>query len=110
MGKTKSLFFTITNGVRQGGILSPKLFSIYMDDLSKILNDNGIGCHVDNVCVNHVFTLMIYVLMAPSAIAFQQLLNICHRKEMFFFTSRLNVSTNSIIRAIENCWLIKYVT
>ena len=27
------------------------------------------------------------------------------RKEVFSFTSRLNVSTNSI----ENCWLIKYV-
>ena len=59
--KTKSLFFTITNGVRQGGILSPKLFSIYMDDLSKMLNDSGIVCYVDNVCVNHVFMLMIYV-------------------------------------------------
>ena len=33
------------------------------------------------------------------------------RKELasVFFTSQLNVSTNSIIRAIENCWLIKYV-
>ena len=31
------------------------------------------------------------------------------RKELFSFTSRLSVSTNSIIRAIENCWLIKYV-
>ena len=41
-GKTKSLFFTITNRVRQGGIFSPKLFSIYIDDLSKMLNDTGI--------------------------------------------------------------------
>ena len=32
-----STCFTITNGVRQGGILSPTLFSIYMDDLSNII-------------------------------------------------------------------------
>ena len=31
------------------------------------------------------------------------------RKKVFSFISRLNRSTNSIIRAIENCWLIKYV-
>ena len=32
-----------------------------------------------------------------------------HRKQVFSFTFRLNVSTNSIIGAIANCWLIKYV-
>ena len=30
--------FKVTNGVRQGGILSPKLFNIYIDRLSNILN------------------------------------------------------------------------
>ena len=39
-GKTKSSFFTISNGVRQGGILSPKLFSVYKDDLSNMLIRN----------------------------------------------------------------------
>ena len=78
-GKTTSLFFTITNGVRQGGIGSPKLFSSYMDSLSKVLNDSGVGCYVDNACVNHVFYADDLCLMAPCAIALQQLLNICHR-------------------------------
>ena len=52
-----------------------------MDDLSKMLNDSGIhvGCHIDNVCVNHVFYADDICLMAPCAIALQQLLNICHR-------------------------------
>ena len=77
--KTKYLFFTITNSVRQGGILLPKLFSIYMDDLSKMLSDSGMGCYVDNVCVNHVFYADDLCLMASCAIALQQLLNICHR-------------------------------
>ena len=43
------------NGVRQGGILSLKLFSVYMDGLSKLLINSGIVCFIDNVCFNHVF-------------------------------------------------------
>ena len=39
----------------RASFLSPKLFSVYMDDLSKMLNYDGVGCYVDNVCVNHVF-------------------------------------------------------
>ena len=35
-----------SNGVRQGGILLPTLFSIYMDDLSLILSDSEIGCYL----------------------------------------------------------------
>ena len=70
-GKSKSLFFTITIGVGQGGILLPKLFSIYMDDLLKMLNDNSIGCYVDNVCVNHAFYPDDLCLMASCAISFQ---------------------------------------
>ena len=73
-GKTTSLFFTITNGVRQGLILLPKLFSVSMDDLSKMLNDSGMGCYVDNV-----FYADDLCLMAPCVIALQQLINVCHR-------------------------------
>ena len=36
----------------RAAFLSPKLFSVYMDDISKMLNDGGMGCYVDNVCVN----------------------------------------------------------
>ena len=59
--------------------MSPKLFSVYMDDLSKMLNDSGMGCYVDNVCVNHVFYADDLCLMALCAIALQQLINVCHR-------------------------------
>ena len=44
---TKLSFSTISNGVRQGGILSTKLFSVYMDDLSDLLINFGIGCFLD---------------------------------------------------------------
>ena len=31
------------------------------------------------------------------------------RRDIFSFTSRLKVSTNLLINAIENCWLLKHV-
>ena len=54
-GAEMSAYFTISNGVRQGGILSPSLFAVHMDDLSSLLNTSRIGCHIDGVCINHVF-------------------------------------------------------
>ena len=33
-----SSFFTVSNGVRQGGKLSPRLFPVHVDDLSTQLN------------------------------------------------------------------------
>ena len=77
LGTEMSSYFNISNGVRQGGILSPSLFAIYMDDLSSLLNTSRIGCHISNVCINHVFYADDLCLMAPCAIALQELINIC---------------------------------
>ena len=38
--------FPTTNGVRQGGVLSPVLFTLYMDDLLVELSELGIGCYI----------------------------------------------------------------
>ena len=34
MGYQLLIPFTVTNGVRQGGVLSPYLFAVYLDELS----------------------------------------------------------------------------
>ena len=38
--------FHVSNGVRQGGILSPILFNVYMDELSIELCKTDIGCDI----------------------------------------------------------------
>ena len=44
-GGVYSSSFTGTNGVRQGGILSPYLFNVYVNDLSVKLNSCHVGCY-----------------------------------------------------------------
>ena len=53
-GGTISAEFTIGNSVRQGGILSPHLFNLYMDDLSSKLNECKTGCLNGPTIVNHL--------------------------------------------------------
>ena len=46
--------FKVSNGVKQGGILSPKLFNVYMDSLSIQLNSSNVGgklCYTDDMCL-----------------------------------------------------------
>ena len=53
-GSSVSSTFTVSNGVRQEGILSPFLFNIYMDDLSVNLKECPTGCIAGGTLVNHL--------------------------------------------------------
>jgi exonuclease III len=76
-GSCYSDSFCCTNGVRQGGILSPILFNVYVDELSARLRSVKIGCYVNNECMNHLFYADDAALLAPTAGALQILINIC---------------------------------
>ena len=71
-GKSVSQYFSIGNGVRQGGILSPKLFALYMNGLSGALSLCKAGCYIDDQCMNHLMYADDICVMAPSAIALQK--------------------------------------
>ena len=69
--------FGVTNGVRQGGILSPYLFCVYMDDLSNRLNDIKVGCTIGATLINHLMYADDLVLLSPSAMGLSLLLSVC---------------------------------
>lgn len=76
-GNRVSTPFGVGNGVRQGGLLSPVLFNLYMDDLSDQLRDCRTGCMIGNTLVNHIMYADDLAIFSPSSAGFQQLLNIC---------------------------------
>ena len=66
-----SLPFTIINGVKQGGVLSPILFGIYMDQLSKL------GCHIGHVFMGAFGYADDLILVAPTKRSLRGLLDHC---------------------------------
>ena len=76
-GKTTLVPFPVTNGVRQGGILSPVLFNLYMDDLSRALEVCKTGFMVGDRCINHLMYADDLVIMSPYSAGLQQLLRVC---------------------------------
>ena len=67
----------MTNGVRQGGILSPMLFNIYIDDLRDILNKSTIGGSIGGNRINHMLYADDLCTVSLSSAGLQQLLVQC---------------------------------
>ena len=71
--------FRLTNRVKQGGILSPALFSVYMNNLSVSLNHSGIGGSLVGNLINHLCYVHDLCLIALSSSGMQCLLDICNK-------------------------------
>jgi hypothetical protein len=68
--------FSLDRGIRQGGILSPYLFAIYVDDALITLVNSGIGCNLFGLNVGALMYADDIVLIAASIHKLQKLLNL----------------------------------
>ena len=67
--------WSITNGVRQGGVLSGLFFCIYIDSLINSTTDLKLGCKLGIMNANIIVYADDIVLLAPSASSLQTMIN-----------------------------------
>ena len=75
--------FSASNGVKQGGVLSPVLFCVYLDDLFKSLANLDLGCHVGSTFYGALAFADDLTLLSPSAIGLNTMLRRCYNYAIF---------------------------
>ena len=74
---SRSNFFDVLCGTKQGGILSPDFFGVYIDDLILLLKKLGVGCHIMKQFIACLLFADDMSLIAPTREAMQQMLDVC---------------------------------
>ena len=73
----RSNLFPVRCGSKQGGILSPDFFAVYINDLIVMLKSMGIGCHVIEVFIACILFADDMSLIAPTREALQKMIDVC---------------------------------
>jgi len=76
-GGSLSRPFSIAAGVRQGGVLSPYFFAVYIDSLICVLEHSGHGCVVHGIYLGCIVYADDIFLMSHSLSSMQFMLDIC---------------------------------
>ena len=71
--------FDTSNGVKQGGVLSPLLLNVYLDELILLLREQGVGCHMNGIFVGAFCYPDDVTFLAPTGMALNAMLDTCTR-------------------------------
>ena len=88
--------FNVTNGVRQGVVLSPQLFNVYIDGLSDISNKSTIGGSLGGKRINNLLYADDLCIVSFIFCGLQQLMSICDQhcaSHSLTFNIRKSVNT-----------------
>jgi retron-type reverse transcriptase len=92
-----SKFFKLRAGVRQGGVLSPFLFAIFLDGVVDKIKAVKMGCYNSTVCISIFLYADDILLLAPTVTGLQAILTACEN-ELDNIDMRVNVKKSMCIR------------
>jgi len=72
-----SFSYTFGAGVRQGGVLSPISFSVYVEDLLQKLHASNFGCSIAGLCLNSIMYADDLILLSLSVTELQHMVDLC---------------------------------
>lgn len=96
-GSSVSSFVPLKCGVRQGGVLSPHLFNIYMDDIFETVSKSNYCCKVRFTCVSIILYADDIILMSPSVTLLQKMFQLIE-KELMSIGMFINPNKSTCIR------------
>ena len=97
---TLSDTYLIKNGVKQGGVLSPHFYCIYIDDLFTLLRKTKTGCWVEGKFVGILGYADDLLLLSPSLNGLQEMIKSCGEHASL----NLSFSTNAnLMKCITEC-------
>ena len=92
-----SSFVSLECGVRQGDVLSPHHFNIYIDEVIKHKSNSQYCCNVRFTCVSIFMYADDFILMSSSVIVLQKLFKIV-KGELMVLEMSINPSKSSCMR------------
>ena len=69
-------WFKVNAGVKQGCLISPSLFAVYINDLAQRINDLQCGIKIDDIFLSILLYADDIALIAPDELKLQQMLDV----------------------------------
>jgi len=96
-GEARSDLFRLRAGTRQGGVCSPALFAVCINDVLCKLQDSGLGCYIRQRSFNAGLFADDIVLLSISIDDLREILYLCI-DELRLLDTKLNISKTCLIR------------
>jgi hypothetical protein len=96
-GSATSKFVTFDCGVRQGGVLSPHLFAIYIDGVIKKILQSKFCCKIRFTCVSIFMYADDLLLLSPSITFLQRIVRIAE-DELTYLDMSINANKSTCVR------------